>query len=355
MTAEAQTELAPTKHDVLFTHAVLWGAASIAATVHKGVRLGWTRGLSPTAIVYGIAPNELAAAVRQRALRSIEPSHWIQTAQPHDRTRALFSPRIKALPDAAAWTAMRLVREEQVDRLAGQRATLDLRLLSALGEPSWWHHNRGKPRQDDSASRLEMQPRNQGSEFVGTLLRKLAAAVAARSEAEVAAGLTGVTRTDEAGKDEPGSRSAGNLRPPGPTDNALAWVAMWGLASVPVAHQIHTPSHTAAYLASSRNTQVHEDRKADHVVVPLWTDRWTVGRLRGVLASRALTGRGHAALFDNVGCAKAQHDEVWLLQQGVRALVLLPVGTFGSGSAPERRVLPGRVARLGVTLGPPSS
>lgn len=346
MTADTQTVLAATGHDVLLTHAALWGAGLIASTVHDGVRLGWTGGLAPTAVVHGITTRELAQAVRQQALQSRQPDHWIQAGQPHEPVRALFSPRIKTLPDPAAWTAMHADREEHLDRLTAQRAALDLRLLAALGEPSWWHQHRGKPRQDQAANRLEMQPRNQGSEFVGTLLRKLAATVAARSDAAVAAGLTGASQTDEAANDKPDSRSAGNLRPPGATDNALAWMAMWGLATAPVAHQVHTPSATATHLPASPNTGEGDAGHADHVVAPLWTGHWTVARLKAVLASRALTGRGHAALADSANPGQAQADEEWLLQRGVRALVLFPVATFGSDNAPERRVLPGRVLRL---------
>src|SRR5687768_12460765 len=115
MTGQQQTHmrtvLAATGHEVLFTHAALWGAAAIAATAGADVRIGWSGGLSPAPVVHGIAADELAAAVQQHAQRSLKPSHWIQAGQPHDPTRALFSPRIKALPNPEAWEAMQAARE----------------------------------------------------------------------------------------------------------------------------------------------------------------------------------------------------------------------------------------------------
>ena len=51
--------------------------------------------------------------------------------------------------------------------------------MAALGEPCYWVSDRlGAIQQDSAASRLEMQPRNIGSEFVGNRLRKLADAAA---------------------------------------------------------------------------------------------------------------------------------------------------------------------------------
>lgn len=344
-TRERQVLLAPTGHDVLFTHAVLWGAGVIAAAHGADVRLGWSGGLAPAPVVHGIGIEDLAGVVRQRARQALEPTHWVQAALPHESGRALFSPRIKALPDLAAWSAMSDVRAQHLDELISRRAALDLRLLAALGEPSSWHERNGKRRQDDAASRLEMQPRNQGSEFVGTLLRKLAESVANRSLSEVAAGLTGEVRTDEAARDSPDSRSAANWRPPGATDNALAWTAVWGLSCVPVAPLIRRQTRTATHVPWSRD-QVG-DRGAGHVAVPYWSGRWTVGRLRAVLASRALVNRALAVLGGGGSRTDVRRDEQWLRERGVAGLILLPVGTFGSTSSPERRVLSGRLVRFG--------
>ena len=80
----------------------------------------------------------------------------------------------------------------------------------------------GVPCCDSAASRLEMQPRNIGSEFVGTRLRKLADAVAARPAAQILSGLLGDSERDEAGGDAADSRTATGLAAPGPGKDELA-------------------------------------------------------------------------------------------------------------------------------------
>lgn len=346
MTGAQRVQLAPTGHDGLFTHAALWGAAAIASAACPTVRLGWIPGLAPAPVLTGIGIEALANAVHERAVHATDPAHWVQARLPHEPDRALFSPRIKALPDAAAWTTWQQARGAHVDRLVRIGSTLDLRLLAALGEPSSWHEFKGQPRQDDAASRLELQPRNQGSEFVGTLLRKLAAAVAGRSLDQVAAGLTGTLQVDEAGKDSPDSRSAANLRPPGLTDNSLAWVAMWGLASAPVVHRTGQPSRTATHVPWARDSGVSEELRAGHVVVPLWSGRWTVARLRAVLNSRALAEVGRFARMSER--ISASREQQWLHERGVTGVMAMPLHTFGSTSSPERRVMAGRAVRLGA-------
>src|SRR5690606_8685909 len=100
-------------------------------------------------------------------------------------------------------------------------------------------------------------PRNRGSEIVGTRLRTLAAKVADRSPQAVASGLRGTVVRDEAGNDEPDSRTPTGLAPPGPTYNALAWCALWGISQFPVAMRVSTGGRsgtaiTSGHLGSSR-------------------------------------------------------------------------------------------------------
>jgi len=345
VSSDEKVQLAATGYDLLFTHAVLWGAGSIAAEAHEGVRLSWTGRMSKVAVLDGIGATQLAVAVRESAKKAGDPDHWVQAGLPHESGRALFSPRIKALPETAAWPPLQEARQAHLDRLGATASHLDLRLLAGLGEPSSWHYERGQPRQDHGASRLEMQPRNQGSEFVGTRMRSLAAAVAARTVEQVEAGLTGALRVDEVGKkDGPDSRSAANLMAPRVTDNALAWTAMWGLACAPVAHRVHQPSRTATHLPWTRESGLGEEVRAGHFVVPLWSGRWTVARLAAVLASRQLAESGGASLGSG---PLAATSEQWLLERGVTGLVVLPVHTFGSVSSPERRAMAGHWVRLG--------
>lgn len=327
--------LAATGHDLLFSHAVLWGAGAIAAQAHPGVRLGWEGGLTKAGVLYGISADDLASAVVAHAEAATGEDHWVQAPLPHEKNRGLFSPRIKGLPGEGAWRELAAARGHHVDALRRRDAVLDLRLIAALGEPSSWHVDKGQPRQDRGASRLEMQPRNQGSEFVGTRLRSLSEAVAARSADAVRDGLTGAARIDEAGKDKPDSRSAANLMPPRATDNALAWAAMWGLSSTTVAHRTHEQSRTATHLPRRRDDGLGDEVLAGHFAAPFWAGRWTTARLRAVLGSAQLAAAGRAQL----GEPPDAEARTWLRERGTVGVLVFPVHTYGSVSSPERRAM----------------
>ena len=73
-----------------------------------------------------------------------------------------------------------------------------------------------------------MQPRNRGSELLTNRLRPLATTLAKWSPKKILHGLTGTAVHDTVGEQKPDSRTATGLAPPGPTDNALAWCALWG-------------------------------------------------------------------------------------------------------------------------------
>lgn len=322
----------------LFTHALLWGAAAIAEDAGvPAVRVGWTgSGMSPTPQLVGddLDEQRLAAIVRDHAAAHCAAESWIAAALPSEQKRGLFSPRVGALgADAAAWRLLHDTREAALDRLPG--ATLDLRLIGALGEPAYWGRIVNKRvAEEQGASRLEMQPRNQGSEFVGSRLRPLASIVARRMVTEIAAGLAGRAVRDEMGRDRPDSRTATNLRPLGATDDAAAWVALWGLSTAPVAHLARRMTRTATHVPAASG--------AGSFRVPVWRGWWTPARLRTVLASKALVS----------GTGEEQVDATsreWLVQHGVRGLVEMNVNVSGSNSAPERRAVTGTPVRIATT------
>ena len=344
MSADDRVVLGSAGHDLLFTHAVLWGCAAMAAASLPGIRLGWTGELTKTPVLHGVDGTRLAHVVRDRAVQASEPDHWVRAGLPHEGNRALFSPRVKTLPDAGSWQALQAARRRELDALAAVGARLDLRLIAALGEPSSWHQDRGQPRQDRGASRLEMQPRNQGSEFVGTRLRSLADAVALRSVEQVEDGLTGASRVDEAGGNRSDSRSGANLMPPRTTDNALAWAAMFGLSAVPVVHRVQQPSRTASHLPWSKDSGLGPQVRAGHVAVPFWHGRWTLARLMAVLASRQLLVAAGGELTQQP--AIDREAVPWLRERGVTGLLIVPIHTFGSTSSPERRAMAGHVASM---------
>jgi len=124
-----------------------------------------------------------------------------------------------------------------------------------------------------------MQPRNIGSEFVGTRLRKLADAIAARTTGQILGGLLGDSVRDEAGGDAADSRTATGLAGPGPTDNALAWCALWGISQLPLAMRIKGIAVTTGHQGRGRQ---------EFFYVPVWQSPWRPARLRAMLASTQL-------------------------------------------------------------------
>lgn len=321
----------------LFSHALLWGAAAIAEDGGvRGVRMSWSGGgLSPVAELAGDGLDDmrLAGLIRAHAVARASEDGWIDRPFPLEPERGLFSPRVKAMgEEPATWDIFERARRDALDGLVGSVG--DLRMIGALGEPAWWVRARNGPRldQDAGASRLEMQPRNRGSEFIASRLRPLTAIVADRSDAAIARGLTGGATRDDMGKGASDSRTATNLRPLGPTDDAAGYVALWGLSCSSLIQGRNATS------ATSLSTPLGQSYPSAFVV-PVWDGEWTPARLRSVLGSRAL-----ATVSDDDEGQTAAASAVavrWLREHRVRGLIRMPIVVTGSSSAPERRAVLG--------------
>jgi CRISPR-associated protein Csb3 len=208
--------------------------------------------------------------------------------------------------------------------------------------------------QDNAASRLEMQPRNVGSEFIGNRLRKLAAAVAARDTTQIVSGLLGQSVRDEAGGDAADSRTATGLAAPGPTDNAVAWCALWGISQLPLAMRVQadpripTTAVTTGHIGRSRNEWFY---------TPIWETPWRPARIRTILAaaqtltvaSEGLDRNARQLPSDGPGktAPMATGTEItaarrWLADRHITGIIRFPIERFGSDNAPERRAMRGQ-------------
>jgi CRISPR-associated protein Csb3 len=339
--------LASAESETMLSHMALYGLAAIVEDHGlEGVRLSWTGGMEPRPVLSApqATPEAIGEIVRRHAARHDTLESWPRRQISDGDQRALMSPRITVISTSEGWRSLQDRRHEVLDQLTDARALLDLRLIAALGEPSYWRKNRkGDRLQDDGASRLEMQPRQQGSEFVGNRLRPLAAAVAARTAAAVADGLLGRSVRDEIDKGK--HRTPTGFAAPRPTDNALAWCALWGISQFPIAQ--HTNGFATATGHIGRGT-------AGYFFVPVWAGRWRTARHRTILASGALSRFAATGLPpDSIG--RASDDDAslgeaarqWLASRGVTAVVRFPVHRFGSDSAPERRAMLGKRLKTG--------
>lgn len=344
---------------VLLSHMALYGLGAILDTQGLDVRVGWTNGGDPRpAVVVSQSDGAaVAAAVLRHASAAWEEGSWVRRdhmlkgkTAVDETARGLMSPRLTPFEDEATWRAVQRARHVVLDDLTDRAAWLDLRFLAALGEPSYWSRNRkGDMLQDAGASRLEMQPRNTGSEFVGTRLRKLAEAVAARTPDEIMSGLRGDIVRDEAGGDKLDSHTATGFAGLGPTDNALAWCALWGIAELPIAMRVATgrsfanrPAKTTGHLGRGRREWFY---------ALMWTDGWRPARLRTVLAggaARTVAAVDVDVLDGQATTAKLTAAKAWLAARGVQGLMRFPIQRFGSDSAPERRAMRGEPITLGA-------
>ncbi|MDG4832984.1 hypothetical protein O7627_27305 [Solwaraspora sp. WMMD1047] len=339
--------LATAESTTMLSHMALYGLAAIVEDCGlEEVRLSWTGGMTPRPVLSApqATPEKIGEIVRRHAAEHDNPESWPSRQLSEGEQRALMSPRISLIADGDSWRDLQNRRHAVLDQLTDARALLDLRLIAALGEPSYWSRNRqGQRLQDDGASRLEMQPRNQGSEFVGNRIRPLAAAVAARTAAAVSDGLLGSSVRDEIGKDQPASRTPTGFAAPGPTDNALAWCALWGISQFPIAQRNNDRASTTGHIGPGI---------AGYFYVPVWKDRWRTARHRTITASGQMSRFATTGLTaKNLGrasdddAARREADQQWLANRGVTAVVRFPVQRFGSDNAPERRAMLGELLK----------
>lgn len=307
-------------------HFALIGLASILQDQGaQHVRIGWQDGAMAQPIVTWQGP-EAGQAVLAHALQHANPESWVQAMlPPPEDAHGLFSPRIKAPASTQGWQAVEDARESY---LAGDLSALDHRMIVNLGEPGYWVEDKGQPRPDSSASRWEMKTRNRGEEFIGQRLAPLATEVATWSPDSIANGLTGTTVRDAVGSNAVDSRTPTGLSSPGPTDNALAWCALWGISAFTLVPQVSGMSATAGAVPPGRNYP-------DFLAVPVTDIPCSLAMWRGLARSHELL---NSFSKDPLVTAQARQS---LGQRGVIGACTFPMHASDNKSAPERSLLSG--------------
>lgn len=308
----------------------------------------WTDELEPRARIEvgSLSPDDVAELVHAHAKEHSALDNWVQATIDHEgRATGTFSPRIKAASSQERWRALQNARHSGIDALTRTSSITDLRFIGALGEPAYWRVGYKPPDVDDGASRWEMKTRNRGAEFIGNRLSELAMVVAARAPAEVLAGLAGDRVRDEVGNDAQDSRAATGLRRPGPTDNALAWCALWGISMFPIVFRTRGRSRAAGAVRKDR--YVRDGR--DYYATPVSSSPITSARVRSIIASQDFEVVLRSGLFTEGGPTSSAIDlaKRRLHEQGIDAVIRFPAETAGSTSAPERRLLSGDIVRMG--------
>lgn len=342
------------------SHFGAYGLAAIAGAEGFGSStVRWTEESRPIAVV-GVpdhSPLDVAASVRDLARRLADEKEWPSVLMPYGPKAkpvrvSPFSPRIKAIdtdkhPDD--WPNHQLARNRVFDRLSRESRDLELSFLGALGEAAYWRFDNNQPRPDHGASRWEMKTRNRGEEFVQHRFSGMAKELSGWSVDDILAGITGANVNDSLGKNAVGSRTSTGLTAPGPTDVALAFVALWGISVFPMARKIRRINVTPC---------AYPDRvlHPTAMVLPVPTVPVTVARLESLVISRQLSvlvdleGRelsGIRADAEVEGQLEVEAARRWLGDRGVPGVAVFPILKAGSSSAPERQVLNGRVKAHG--------
>lgn len=315
-------------------------------------------------------PVQLAGIVREHAAHRLES--WVTHVHDHmGRETGTLSPRIKAPATQDDWLELQAARHSAIDTIGfGGASRLDQLLVGALGEPAYWYQdNEGKVQPDRGASGWEMKTRNRGEEFVQNRLALLCRAVSERSDKEVLAGLTGEKVVDETGKNAVNSRTPTGLSRPGPTDNAIAWCALWGISLFPVSHNATKGPGTSRGSGQRSITagvlrglpRLHHMARAV-VYLPLFSEPLPLPKLKTILVSASLarvaaaqalhlsrsewTARDRRQWEGKASTLRRPADLAWLEGKGVEALLLSHIEASDNPNAPELHVASGRMFPL---------
>lgn len=348
-------------------HFALYGAAAILQESLPGavIRINWLGPDEAALLIEAAEPlgsDDVARILHDHARGHTDS--WVQATHQHRSgkkatTVGTFSPRLPLAADADSWRALQTARHALIDEALEQRSWLDLAFMHALGEPAYWYLNRqGKHVPDVGSSGWEMKTRNRGEEFMRNRLSLLADSVTAREPQQVLAGLLGDYREDEVGRNSVDSRTPTGLRPPYPTDNALAWIALWGISCFPVVHRATdptayekaqgAPSITTAQLRGAPG--LNRLRRA-YTVLPHIARPMRLSTLKSVLVSGSLArlAAAHIRAEHDPSAPtepRAPRDAAWLRTKGVGGLMLSVLTASDNPNAPELAVTRGQLAGL---------
>lgn len=324
----------------MLSHMMLAGTAAILRDgPDRTATFNWHEGTATAELHTALGEGDVGQAVRSHAESRLDS--WLQ-AEISTGPRAgmsLFSPRIKSATDEDDRRLAAMARYAWLRERASSMTALDHALIGGLGEPAWWRASRTEARPDDGASRWEMKTRNRGEEFVKGRLRPLTEAVAQRDGKLVLAGLLGDVIVDETASSPADSRTATGLTLPGPTDSAVAYCALHGIALLPTVRMM------GGVAASPGLVPLRGPRRGVHpqiAFLPVFTTPVSPRRFTAIATSRMLEEAARTA----IDAGNAQPLGGALAEQGVHGIVICEVNVTGSQSAPERQMLDGTIAVL---------
>lgn len=305
----------------------------------RSARSSWDLDTARPNVRSSLSVDEIGQSVIRHASERAEDS-WLcaKIAGGSRQGMSLFSPRIKAA-QLKQWGDYVAERDAWLAENGAALTSLDALMLASLGQPAWWRCDPQETRPDDGASRWEMITRTAGKEFLANRLLPLTEIVGRRSVEGLVGGLTGDSVVDDLGRNAHDSRTSTGLAVPGPTDSALAYLALWAIASLRTVHRANDVSESAGMRPRHR---VHPTV----AFLPVFVRPVTPKHFAAVAASRALDevgSRTRSEIGEDLG---GSGEKSWLREQGVYATATFPVRKTGSTSAPERQILDGESSIL---------
>lgn len=341
--------------EVALTHLTMFGLAAILEDAGEpDVRVHWTDGMNPrpkVTIESDETVGRIGRVVQAHATAHATPTSWVAATRSDDQGRqfGLMSPRVSAPTSTAGWEAFLRQRADVIDALVVDDAALDLRFIGALGAPSPWHRTGvpgqrlREPRPDWGASRWEMTPRNRGTEFVQNRLVPLAADVAKREPASIIDGLVGAAFLEGGRQSGPDGRRATGLAEPGPTDDAMAWCALWGISLFPLVPLVQRASRAAGHLPQGRH-----DR--GYFYVPMPVRPLCLAAMRTIMVSSQLAAVASPEEGTSGGPSPISRSaaQQWLAVRGIGAVARFPIHASANKNAPEYRAKGATLLPTGV-------
>lgn len=339
------------------SHFALYGLALLCDEQWPGeVRMQWTKEQDSKAELF--VPNaseaEVADLLLEYARKLSEPDAWTQVRKLYGGKKgrvelAPFSPRFQTIDHVKYpndWTEHQTLRLHALNACTQSKDFISLQWIAGLGEAAYWRCDIKEPEPDEGASRWEMKTRNSGQEFVQHRLSPMVKELSTWSNARILDGITGQSIDDALGKQKPDSRTSTGLTSPAPTDVALAFAGLIGIALFPLAHNTSGLSITPCAWRTS-------DLHPRNIVLPIPTEPLSLGRMRNILTSEAMATMVERYGSETLNADTSETFDVtvdasagWLCTRGVTACMVFPISKTGSVSAPERQIQRGQVKLL---------
>lgn len=264
-------------------------------------------------------------AIRSSARKA---EHWVEANIAPGTTRAVVWARASFAKDPADLPKEALLMRERLVRAAERARDLtSIGILSGLGATAAWGLS-NKPKPSQGASELDAVIGNKDCDLVRGVLRKARIAAERFDGESLSLSNKRAGERDKTGWAPPNTEEA---------DLVVQWLAVLGLALLPVAHRPFEASSTPACWI----TKAPQRRG---ITLPLLNDSVSLPRLRALLSLEALA-RIRSAASEQMDVSEIAHAAT-LRSLGVEEVVVFDRHNHSTGTSVSFSFARGRLVRL---------